>query len=78
MLEKDYKYYEKNRTVFVEKYSGKVIVIKDQKVIGIYENKPEALSATIKDHEIGTFLIQQVVPVEQDEVQMFYSNAVFV
>ena len=75
MLEKEYEFYKSNQTTFVGKYLKKYIVIKEQAVIGVYETQEAALTETIKDHKIGTFLIQYVAPVGDDTILRFYSRA---
>ena len=58
MLEKEFQYYLANQAKLVEQYNGKFIVIKDQKVIGVYDTQDAAFFETEKVHELGTFLIQ--------------------
>jgi len=51
-----------NQETLLKDFLGKVLVLKGQKVIGVY---PDALSAYIetqKDHPLGTFMIQPCVP----------------
>lgn len=61
-LEKEFKYYLDRQDEFIEKYSGKALVIKNQKVIGIYDSELEAIEETTKKHELGTFLVQLCSP----------------
>lgn len=62
MLQKEFDYFIQNQNDLVRRYGGKVIVIKDQKVIGTYDTEWEAYVATVKEHELGTFLIQACRP----------------
>ena len=51
-----------NQENLVKDFQGKFLVLKGQKVIGVY---PDALSAYIetqKEHPIGSFMIQPCVP----------------
>ena len=73
MLEKEYKYFNDNRKSFIKKYKGKFIVLKDNNVLGIYDSMPEAISETTENHELGTFLVQQCVPEEQN-IQHFHTR----
>ena len=74
MLEKEFRYYVENRVELSKKYEGKVLVIKDQKVIGVYEKEGEALEKTVADHELGTFLIQKCSSDPNSVVNTFHSR----
>lgn len=45
-LEKEFKYYIDNQDRLLEKYNGRILVIKDNKVLGDYSSKTEALFET--------------------------------
>jgi hypothetical protein len=74
----EFRYYLDHQTEMVKKYNGKVIVIRGADVLGAYESYGKALSATEKDHPLGTFLIQKVSPGDTDHTQYFHSRVVFV
>lgn len=59
-LEKDFKFFLDNLKELNEKYNNKFIVIKNCEVLCSYDDYATALESTIKEHEIGTFLIQRV------------------
>ncbi len=59
-LRKEFQFYRDNQDKMVQKYDGKVVAIKDGKVIGAYDSAGEALSQTRKTHKLGSFLIQKV------------------
>lgn len=61
-LEKEFDYYIDHQDELVKKYNGKVIVIKDEKVIGVFDTNSEAVQKTFQTHELGTFLIQKCTP----------------
>jgi hypothetical protein len=65
-LEKEFKYYLNNQDELVKKYKGRVIVIKNKKVIGVYDSEAEAVQETSKNEALGTFLIQRCTPGEKD------------
>jgi hypothetical protein len=77
MLEKEFKYYIDNQSELVKKYNGKVIVIKGENVIGVYNNEIEAYNETIKTNSLGTFLIQPCSPGEESFTQTFHSRIIF-
>lgn len=60
ILLKEFNYYLANQDKFVKDYDGKVIVLQNQKIIGVYDSIPEAVHTTQKSYELGTFLVQKV------------------
>jgi hypothetical protein len=77
MLDKELQYYIENQTELVQKYLGKFLVIKNQAVIGIYSAEIEAYSETVKEHELGTFLIQECQPGDENYTQTFRTRVIF-
>ena len=61
-LADEFNYYLEHQGDLVKQYNGKVIVIKDRKVLGVYGNDIDAVTETQKNHELGTFLVQSVSP----------------
>ena len=59
-LKKEFEYYLAHQAEMVEKYDGRVIVLKNNQVIGDYATVPEAVHTTRKGHPMGTFLVQRV------------------
>ena len=76
-LEKEFDYYVKNQAELAKKYNGKYIVIKNQKVIGVFESEIEAVEKTSADHELGTFLVQKCEPGKESYTQTYHSRVVF-
>ncbi len=76
-LEKEFQYYLDHQDEFVKKYNGKVVVIKDCNVIGVYDTELEAIEATKKQHELGTFLVQKCEPGEDSYTMTFHSRVTF-
>ena len=58
-LRGEFKFYLDNKKSIIEKYNGKVIVIKNRKIIGYYDNDCQAINETKKNHQLGTFIIQK-------------------
>lgn len=73
----EFDYYLANRDELVKKYNGKVIVIKNQKVIGQYDSELEAVLEASKTDEMGTFLVQRCSPDENSFTQTFHSRVTF-
>ena len=76
-LAKEFNYYLAHQDEMVRKYNGKVVVIKDLSVIGVYPTKLDAVVETQKTHEIGTFLIQKVSEGSEAYTHTFHSRTVF-
>jgi len=78
MLEKEYEYYKKNKNGLIKKYKGKFLVIKNQKVEGVYGNEKEAYDESVKKWDLGTFLIQHCLPENEEVIQTFHSRVVLI
>ena len=59
-LRREFEFYRANQDDMVKRYDGKVIVLKNHEVLGEYDSHLDAFTKTVKDHERGTFMIQQV------------------
>ena len=59
-IKREFAYYLDNQDDFVKKYDGKVIALKDHKVLGAYDSYIDALVETTKEYEQGTFMLQRV------------------
>lgn len=76
-LEREFDYYIEHQEELVKEYNGKFIVIKDCKVIGSYDSEIEAIKETVKDHSLGTFLVQKCTPGKESYTQTFHSRVSF-
>jgi hypothetical protein len=76
-LEKEFTYYTTHQKELVKKYEGKYLVIKNEQVIGAYGTREEAIQETMKDHKLGSFLVQYVQGGEKNISQTFHSRVVF-
>jgi hypothetical protein len=77
MLKQEFKYYLEHQEELLLSYSGKVVVIMNESVLGAYDSELEALTITKKDHEIGTFLIQRCSPGSIDYTETYHSRVSF-
>ena len=77
MQKDDFEWYKKNQEELLKQYDGKVLSIKDEKVLGAYDSEIEALTETSKTHEQGTFIIQKCSPGDQDYTITFRSRVSF-
>ena len=76
-LEKEFKYYLEHQDELVKKYNGKFIVIKDYKVIGVFDSELEAVEKTAEKYELGTFLVQKCEPGTASYTQTYHSRVLF-
>ncbi|MBU4141359.1 hypothetical protein KKE99_00605 [Patescibacteria group bacterium] len=73
-LQKQLEYFKSHQNELVEKYKGKFIVIRDQRVQGVYDTEIEAYTEAEKKFELGNFLIQQCLPGQESYTQTFHSR----
>lgn len=76
-LIKEYEYYMSRHDELVEKYLDMIVVIKDGELLGTYDSESHAVEATLKEHELGTFLVRQVKKDEDATTQLFHSRVAF-
>ena len=74
MLKEEFDYFLKHQVEFAEKYNGKFVVIKNQKVIGVYNTELKAVDETAKTEEMGTFLVQKCERGDASFTQSFHSR----
>jgi hypothetical protein len=77
MLQKEYEFYLTNQEELVKKYLNKFLVIKNQKIVGVYDTKQEAYDTSTSSLELGTFLIQHCLPGSLSHTQTFHSQVIF-
>ncbi|MCD6502373.1 hypothetical protein J7L01_07195 [bacterium] len=73
-LEKEFEYYLAHQAELVEKFDGKFVVIKGNEVLGAYDSEIEAIKETMKEHELGTFLVQKCEEGEESYTMTFHSR----
>ena len=73
LLKDDFQYYLDHQSELAEKY----IVIKNRRVLGTYDDEMEAVEATAKKHELGTFLVQECSSDPESTIETFHSRVCF-
>ena len=76
-LKSNFQYYLDHQEEFLKKYDGKVLVIKDCKIIGTFDTEIEAIKETSKSHAMGSFLVQKCEPGTDAYSQVFHSRVAF-
>lgn len=59
--------YNRMKRKLLEKYEGKVVVIKDEKLVGVYCSEEEALKDVLERYGFVPVLIKRVVRDEKSE-----------
>ena len=76
-LQREFELYLAHQQEMIEKYDGKVIVIKNADVLGVYDDELTAVTQTQKSHKLGTFSVQRVSEGTISYSQTFHSRVVF-
>lgn len=77
MLDAEYKYYLEHQQELLELYRGRFVVIVGDDVVGNYGTQAEAYLNSIKDYELGTFLIQECTDGTSGYTQTYHSRVIF-
>jgi NAD dependent epimerase/dehydratase family enzyme len=75
-LEKEYQYYTDHLGELYKKYGGKVIVIIEEEVVGVYENELQAVVTESKKRKPGTFFVKRCEEVVTPQV--FHTRVAFI
>lgn len=62
IVHRQFEYYLSHQAELVEKYNGKVLVIANQAVVGVYDSEDDAYWDAIEKYQLGTFCIQLCTP----------------
>ncbi|MCI8396814.1 MAG: hypothetical protein HFJ52_03980 [Clostridia bacterium] len=73
-IDKNYKYYTEHQEELFKKHKNKFVIIKDEKVIGVYKTLEEAIQ-NAKNIEAGTYIIQECL--QKKKVQTFHTRVRF-
>lgn len=73
-VDKNYEYYLKNQKEINKKYNNKYIIIKDEKIFGVFCDIESAIQEA-KKLEAGTYIIQQCI--KRKEPQTFHTRVRF-
>lgn len=76
-LQREFDYFLAHQQELVQKYNGKVLVIKGETIIGVFDSELEAIQRTAKIHELGTFLVQKCAPGDTSHTVTYQSRVVF-
>jgi len=74
MLEKEQSFYDENKEKFRKLYLGKIIVISENDIKGIFESDEEAFDFSLQTMTPGTFMIKKVTSTDEEAIQRFTSR----
>ena len=77
VLERDFEYFVRHHSEFVQKYVGRFLLIRDESVIGDYGSEMEAIRAGAERFPLGMFLVQKCEPGSESYTQTFHSRVSF-
>jgi hypothetical protein len=75
MLEKEFKYFEKNKQKFIAEHPNEYVVIAGEKVFGFFKNEETAIKEALKHYKAGEFLCQKCSE-SSDQIMRFHSRVV--
>ena len=64
VLEEELKTYKKEKESLLSKHAGKFVLIKGQKIIGLFVSKDDALKEGYKKFNNREFLVKQIMDIE--------------
>ena len=70
-LNNEFAWYLKNQDNLLKDYNGKVLAIKNEEIIGVFEDYGKAYFQISKEHKLGTFLLQKCSPGKDDYTRTF-------
>lgn len=77
-LEQEFEHYLAHREELAAKHAGKVLAIKGQGLLGVFDSEREAIMALSSDHSMGSYLLQRCTAGEEGHTRVFHSRVVFV
>ena len=69
MIDQEVKYFNDHLNEWLPSNLGKIVVIKNQELVGFYNTFDEALSEAARRFGLDTYLIRQVIP-NQEEIKI--------
>lgn len=78
MLDQEFAYYVEHHDDFVQKYDGKVIVLKGTEVLSVFDNISDAYWWAVEQELLGQVMIQPVAPGEDNYTLTVHSQLLFV
>ena len=77
-LTKEFRYFVEHQDELVAQYQGKVLAIKDDGIVGVFDDELTALRTVSQKYEPGTFMVQRCEPGPECYTVMFHGYHVAV
>ncbi|MEJ7624212.1 MAG: hypothetical protein WKF34_09485 [Pyrinomonadaceae bacterium] len=70
MLEKERRFFEKKKTELVDEHLGQFVLIRESKLIGIFNTIEEALAEGARQFGLSPFLVRQITNSAKAEINI--------
>jgi len=70
----DFQYFLENMDALYREHGQKFVAVKNQSILGVYDNFSEAFESTLKTEELGTFIVQECFDNVEKMVHHFQGN----
>lgn len=70
MLEKERQYFLEHRDELVSRHLGRVVLIKDEELVGAFNTIEEALTEGTRRYGLTPFLVREVTATEEKEINI--------
>ena len=67
MLDREITYYEEHLAEWLTQYPGKIVVVKDQELIGVFDTFDDALAEGARRFGLNSFLVRRVEETQKEE-----------
>lgn len=75
-FEKELQFYIKNKQKFVSQYNGKVLVLRNESIEGVFDNTEQAYDFGKEKFGLGNFAIQPVSDNPESHAAVFHSPGI--
>lgn len=75
MFETEVKFFNENKLSLLDDYNGKYVVIKGERLLGVYKDQLTAIKETMKTEKLGTFMVKFLT--EHENTPQYYSRVSF-
>jgi len=66
MLDQEIRFYEENHEDWLARFPGKIVLVKGQELIGVFDTVDEALAEGARRFGLSSFLARRVEPSQQE------------
>lgn len=70
MLEKERQYFSKHHAELVARHLGKVVLVKDEELVGAFNTIEEALAEGARRFRLSPFLVREVATGDEKEINI--------